>query len=139
MITKYPKIVMSIVILFALVNIVVAADAAQNMRNALGAVCDMAKGLLALVALVLIVLAAIIYGLGQVLGAETRARATVWATAMFTGAIIGGIIWIVMPWIVSIMMTGTADSDWVNRCCVKEPTEDCSGFTGGDAGNNAQY
>ncbi|MCX6778480.1 MAG: hypothetical protein NT157_06395, partial [Candidatus Micrarchaeota archaeon] len=33
-----------------------------------------------------------IYAIGQVLGSETRARATVWATAMLVGGIIGLII-----------------------------------------------
>jgi hypothetical protein len=41
------------------------------------------------------------------MGAETRARATVWATAMFTGALFAGIIYAITPWAISIITNCT--------------------------------
>src|SRR3989338_5576367 len=139
MLFKYRKIVSLLLLCILFINFAMAQDPSRNLRNAFGAICDTAKGLLALVAIVLIVLAAIVYGLGQVLGAETRARATVWATAMFTGAIIGGLIWIIMPWIISILMSGEADGEWVSRCCVKNPPDNCAGFETGGSSSEEEY
>ena len=56
---------------------------------------------------VLIVLAAVVYAAGQVMGAETRARASVWATSMIVGAVIGIIIYVLVPPILTAMMGGT--------------------------------
>lgn len=60
--------------------------------------------LLAAVVFVLIVLAAIVYAAGQVMGAETRARASVWATSMIVGAIIGIVIYVVVPIVLTAMI-----------------------------------
>lgn len=98
----------------------------QNFRNAFGGLCYASLSLLGVGAILLIVLAAIVYAIGQMLGAETRARATVWATAMFTGAIIGAIIFLVVPYLISTIMTGTPNGDWVRNCCVENPTADCA-------------
>ncbi|MFH1447725.1 MAG: hypothetical protein ABIG39_02580, partial [Candidatus Micrarchaeota archaeon] len=48
------------------------------------------------------ILAGGIYAIGQVLGAETRARASVWATAMLVGGVIGLIIAASAQYLVSI-------------------------------------
>lgn len=60
--------------------------------------------LLAAVVFVLIVLAAIVYAAGQVMGAETRARASVWATSMIVGAVIGIVIYVVVPIVLGAMI-----------------------------------
>ncbi|MGV8176338.1 MAG: hypothetical protein ACP5NX_00880 [Candidatus Bilamarchaeaceae archaeon] len=73
------------------------------------AICTMVgtvKAALGGIMLLLIIMAAAVYAIGQTLGAETRARASVWATAMFTGAIIAGIIMFVAPIIIDIFMAG---------------------------------
>ena len=56
--------------------------------------------------MLMILLAAVIYATGQMMGAETRARANVWATSCLTGALIGIIIASVAP-IVLETMAGT--------------------------------
>lgn len=56
---------------------------------------------------VLIVLAAVVYAAGQVMGAETRARASVWATSMIIGAVIGIIILVLVPPVLQAMMGGS--------------------------------
>jgi hypothetical protein len=58
----------------------------------LNAVCQTIKGIVPIVALLMFIMAGGIYAIGQVLGAETRARASVWATAMLVGGVIGLII-----------------------------------------------
>ena len=65
--------------------------------------CSQAKQFLAVASMILVVLAGAVYGIGQILGAETRARAAVWATAMLTGAVIGIVIFLIVPPIVKIM------------------------------------
>ena len=56
-----------------------------------------------IVIIMMIILAAITYAGGQALGSETRARATVWATTMVVGAIIGVGIKVLLPTIMGIL------------------------------------
>ena len=71
------------------------------LSSALKSLCTDVKGMLGIAMLLMIVVAALIYAAGQIMGAETRARATVWATAMFTGAVIAAVIYIVVPSVLS--------------------------------------
>jgi len=92
---------------------------AQNGTDSVGikaGVCmlaDYAKSLMGAIVFALIIMAAIVYAAGQVLGAETRARASVWATAMIVGAVIGIIIFVLLPPILETMLgqkiTGTCE------------------------------
>ena len=75
----------------------------------------MVNQLLAVVVFVLIVVAAIIYAAGQVMGAETRARASVWATSMIVGAVIGIVIYLLVPIILDTMLG--ADMN-VQQACI---------------------
>ena len=77
---------------------------ASNIHNAVCVIVDLVKSSMGAVFLVLIVLAAIVYAAGQVMGAETRARANVWATSMFVGAIIGGLIFLIVPLFLSQLL-----------------------------------
>lgn len=58
----------------------------------------------------LVITAALTYAIGQLLGAETRARATVWSTAMITGAIIAALIYIVLPFFINGIIGQNAGS-----------------------------
>ncbi len=60
-------------------------------------VADTAKAIMASVIFALVIMAAVVYAAGQVFGAETRSRATVWATAMIIGAVIGILIFVLLP------------------------------------------
>lgn len=105
--------------LFSLINVLLAAPTAKNVSVALGQTCGTIKGALAIGMLLLVVLAAIVYAVGQVMGAETRARASVWATAMFTGAIVAALIYILVPFIIELLLTGQlkTNSKWFANCC----------------------
>ncbi len=102
------KFLVLAVLVANLVSIISAEDQQTvpggGILNATRALCMMAQQFLGLAAMLLVVLAGAVYGIGQVLGAETRARAAVWATAMLTGAIIGIIIFVVAPYVISIIL-----------------------------------
>ena len=53
--------------------------------------------MLPVVAMLMIIFAGVIYASGQIMGAETRARANVWATACLTGALIAILIVVIAP------------------------------------------
>jgi len=55
------------------------------------------NSLLPVAAMLMTVLAAVIYAAGQMLGAETRARANTWATAALTGAMMAVLITVIAP------------------------------------------
>ena len=86
------------------------ASSQSTITNAMMSLCNTARTFLSVGAMLLIVLAAAVYAIGQILGAETRARASVWATAMITGAIIGIVIYLVVPALIGTMMSGATTS-----------------------------
>jgi hypothetical protein len=92
-----------ILALFA-VNMLSVSFASSGVTSALTNLCTTSQAFLGIAIMLLIILAGATYALGQVLGAETRARATVWATAMLTGAIIGALIYIVTPTIIGDLL-----------------------------------
>jgi len=54
----------------------------------------------------LVLFAAVIFAAGQMVGAETRARANVWATNMLIGAALGVLVYVLVPWFLSLMFPG---------------------------------
>lgn len=75
-------------------------DGATNLCEGLKTMCQISQTFLAAAIMIMIVLAGATYAIGQILGAETRARASVWATAMLTGAIIGALIYVIAPMVI---------------------------------------
>ncbi len=76
---------------------------ATGLTELLSSLCVTAQQLMITAMFLMVLLAAVTYAAGQIMGAETRARATVWATAMFTGALFAGIIFAITPWAISII------------------------------------
>lgn len=99
------------------INLMSMSFATGGLTSALKTLCSMSQQFLGITVMVLIVLAGVVYAIGQVLGAETRARAAVWATAMLTGAIIGIIIYIVTPALVKILAPGASISGTETNPC----------------------
>lgn len=85
--------------LFALGLLVTAlhADGPDTLEAALSDLCKDIQSLIPVTAMLLVITAAVVYSAGQMFGAETRARANVWATSCLTGAVIGIIISQVAP------------------------------------------
>ena len=87
---------------FASVSLAASGDI-SGIQSGLSALCSQAKSLLLIGTMLMVIMAAVVYSVGQILGAETRARASVWATAMMTGAIIGVIIYVIVPWLLKMI------------------------------------
>jgi hypothetical protein len=98
-------------------NLLSLSFAADSIRAALSQLCDASQVFLGGAIMIMILMAGATYALGQVLGAETRARATVWATAMMTGALIGALIYLLTPMIIkAILPTGAVTVNTANPC-----------------------
>ncbi len=104
------KKVMYGVLLMSLISGMVFAttNKTSTIKSGMCELYNMVNQLLAVVVFVLIVTAAIVYAAGQVMGAETRARASVWATSMIIGAVIGIVIYLLVPTIIGTMLGGAA-------------------------------
>ena len=110
MIQKYSKYLFSLLLLLNLLA-VVSADAASALGSGICSIVTTVNFLLLGVMFAMIVGAAVVYAGGQIMGAETRARASVWATAMFTGAVIAAVVYILVPtFIYSVLGTNPNES-----------------------------
>ncbi len=87
----------------------------SNVNEAVNTLCKGLKSLLPIAAMMAIVLAGVIYAAGQMMGAETRARANVWATAALTGALIAILMAVVAPAVLG-MIYGSSWSTGVSSC-----------------------
>ncbi|MBI5158504.1 hypothetical protein HY992_00100 [Candidatus Micrarchaeota archaeon] len=94
----------------------------------LGEICKNFVAIVPIVALLMFIVAGAIYAAGQIMGAETRARANVWSTAMLVGGIIGLILAASAPYFITTFAkfalgtsTGTyeigSDVDQALRVC----------------------
>jgi len=104
-INRFGSRLLPVLLLLALASASFAATTGNvsGIQSGLSQLCVQAKQLLLIGTMLMVILAAVIYSVGQILGAETRARASVWATAMMTGAIIGVIIYVVVPWLLQVI------------------------------------
>ena len=78
-----------------------------NVKDAMSQLCSGLTQMLPVVAMLMIILAGVIYAAGQMMGAETRARTNVWATAALTGALMAILIAVIAPSVLSTIY-GTA-------------------------------
>ncbi|MEM4555063.1 MAG: hypothetical protein QXT25_04415 [Candidatus Anstonellaceae archaeon] len=88
----------------------------EQVKNAAREFCKSIVNLVAVVSMLMIVFAGVVYAGGQMMGAETRARANVWATAALVGAVIGILIIVVAPPVISYMYRGNATSVNFGSC-----------------------
>ncbi len=85
-------------------NLLSVSFAQTAIQSALRDLCSASQTFLAGAIMIMILLAGATYAIGQVLGAETRARASVWATAMMTGALIGALIYLLTPVLIQALL-----------------------------------
>ena len=97
---------MKSIFLILLVAGVVFAQTEFGMRfyNLLDMLCGTMVMLLPVVALSLLVLAAVVYGIGHVFGSETKSKAQSWATGMIIGMIISLVIWLLAKPMITILL-----------------------------------
>ena len=79
-----------------------------GVKDAMSSLCAGLTQMLPVVAMLMIILAGVIYAAGQMMGAETRARTNVWATAALTGALMAILIAVVAPPVLGAINNGTA-------------------------------
>ena len=89
---------------FALFLLVSLSFSQSPLSEALAELCGFIRDLVPITAMLMITGAAAVYAGGQMMGAETRARANVWATSMLTGAVIGILITVIVPYTLGIML-----------------------------------
>ena len=95
------------VVLAALAASVFATSMLGTVTSAISSLCTGLITMLPVAAMLMIILAGVIYAAGQMMGAETRARANVWATACLTGALIAILITVVAPAVLTTINGGT--------------------------------
>ncbi len=93
---EYKKISIFVFLVFGLSNLV-NSSMLDSLQSTLSGLCGELQTLIPVTVMFMVVLGSVIYAIGQVMGAETRARANVWATAMITGAIFGILIDVLLP------------------------------------------
>jgi len=84
------------------------ADPTSQLKEALSALCGGLSTMVPVAAMLMVLLSSVIYATGQMMGAETRARANVWATSALTGALIGILISVIAPSILQIIAGPTS-------------------------------
>lgn len=87
----------ALAIFLFLAGFLFAADPTGNVTTSLSELCIGLTSLLPVAAMLMVLVGAVTYAAGQLMGAETRARANVWATAALTGAMMGLLITAVAP------------------------------------------
>jgi len=80
----------------------IIATTTSPLQGTLSNIMQQIQSLVPVVALLMFVMAGLIYGIGQVMGAEVRGRAAVWAQALLIGGIIGLMIAALAPIFVGI-------------------------------------
>ena len=80
-----------------------AVSGLSAVSSAMVALCGGLKGMLPVAGMLMVILAGVIYASGQMMGAETRARANVWATACLTGALMAILIAVVAPSVLNMI------------------------------------
>jgi len=96
-----------LIVMAVLASAVFAASPLSGVQSAIGELCIGLRSMLPIAAMLMIILAGVIYAAGQMMGAETRARANVWATAALTGALIAILIAVVAPAVLSTIYGNT--------------------------------
>ena len=107
-------IVLGIILAISMVS--ATTGGLDSVKTAVASLCSGLKSLLPVAAMLMIILAGVIYAAGQMMGAETRARANVWATAALTGALIAILIVVVAPPVLNSIYAGSTTID--SNLCV---------------------
>ena len=95
------------VLLLTAVAFAATTSVITTLSDAIVSLCKDLRSLLPIAAMLMIVIAGVIYAAGQMMGAETRARANVWATAALVGAVIAILIVVIAPPVLQIIMPST--------------------------------
>ncbi|MCX8202412.1 MAG: hypothetical protein N3G74_01225 [Candidatus Micrarchaeota archaeon] len=87
-------------------------EVTQRLIVGLNNICVQLTQILPIIAIVLFVLAAVVYGIGHVFGAEMKSKATGWATSMVVGAVISLLIFLLARPILGVFVPEISTSDF---------------------------
>ena len=110
------KIGIFVVMALMVASVFATTTMLTQVTSALTDLCAGLKSMLPVAAMLMIILAGVIYAAGQMMGAETRARANVWATACLTGALIAILIAVVAPAVLNMIYGGSAGTSISAAC-----------------------
>ena len=117
------RIFLAFFIMLVALNILFADEdtgGLSSLKCQIGRFCGQLMQILPILSMLMLVLAGVIYAGGQMMGSETRAHATVWATACLTGALIGILIVVIAPSILEALFnsagSGTTWASAVGTC-----------------------
>ncbi len=89
-------------------------SATEKLRTAFETIYCSLLSLLPPIGMVVVVLAAVIYAAGQIGGAEFRASATKWATALIVGAVLSLVIILLIPNVLGAFDAANAEQYVIN-------------------------
>jgi len=99
---------------------------AATLEETLVGLCDDIMGLIPSVAFLLIATAAVAYMIGQLMPSDSRARAQVWAMSCLIGAIVGMVMFVVVPSILGALISaGVSGGSSVTIDCTGISHEAC--------------
>ena len=99
-----------ILVVLVLAASVFAISGISSVTSAMSSLCTGLTTMLPVAAMMMIILAGVIYAAGQMMGAETRARTNVWATAALTGALMAILIAVVAPSVLNMIYSSSTFS-----------------------------
>ena len=105
-----------LVVLVMAASVFAATSGLTAVKDAMSQLCTGLTQMLPIAAMLMIILAGVIYAAGQMMGAETRARANVWATACLTGALIAILISVVAPSVLNMIYGGNTSTAISTAC-----------------------
>ncbi len=106
-----------------------APEGLSRVGCAVGCMCQQLMGVLPVVSMLMIIGAGCVYAIGQMMGAETRSRATTWGQAMLIGAIIGILIVVVAPAVLNILYAPTNTNLTIQQSICDNPGTIFTGCT----------
>lgn len=85
------------------------AFSATDLETLLRDFCTFMYDIVGQLAMIMILMSSTVFSLGQLLGAEMRARMVVWAHNLFMGAITGVLLAVLLPWALGQIVGGSFD------------------------------
>jgi hypothetical protein len=93
------KILISLILIFIL-QLNTSNGSTRTLQTTLQQFCTFLFDVVGTLISVMVVLSSISYTAGQMLGAELRARAVLWSQSMLSGAVIGILLIILVPYLI---------------------------------------
>jgi len=91
------------------------SDVSSNITSQLCNIKSLINAIIPTVALIMFLLAGLIYAAGQTFGAEMKAKSQGWAMSLLVGGIIGIVIAVMAPWLVNLFIGMQGDTGGLDK------------------------